>query len=416
LAERGQFEERNMMTIVVSISTAAAVRAGRANAGRHPVQVDDAWMASLTTEEREVLLKHDLEGARAEGVSGTTLGAHLFSNAKGNRVDGPVLNEATPEAVKAYLSSYVAHYDDVKADRDRMDVERARAKAEVDGRISKLISTMHRDDIVAAFDAVKALVELHVVYGDWGGFPDDVHQGKDSERVRELREVRREIAWGGADPLVQGEDGRWYVRDGGALGPMSERMATEAKDEARRRNKELDISNAKREADFIAALTAFVAQHGTPVQSSRRVDGLMSDEEALKLLRDSVFAPIGAPKYVRLSADDVDHVGDDYEKDAAFGTSDDKDDVSPALTDAEYLALQQIRTEAKGIPGATVTSRVHEGWCSCKSDECDVDKSTVRRASALVTVTWNGRELSREYALKAPLFPTMGGAVLSFWR
>jgi hypothetical protein len=140
---------------------------------------------------------------------------------------------------------------------------------------------------------------------------------------------------------------------------------------------------------FAAGLAAVVADFGDESQRARQAEGVLPEGEALALLRDRVlFARLdGFDRYQRLTAADIDHGDDCYLPKAQFSV-----EGLDELDASTYERLVAIRTAAGD--GATVIARKHEGWCVVR----DCDGGSVTRRSIHVSVTWNGRTFSREYA------------------
>ena len=105
----------------------------------------------------------------------------------------------------------------------------------------------------------------------------------------------------------------------------------------------------------------------------------------------SMFAPLAdCERYVTLVAADVEH-GEDCPGPAT------KYSAAPAesVSATQWTAYTTILRAAAEIDGATVTVQEHRGWC----DAAGCSGGGVSRYSALVSVEWHGRRLSREYAL-----------------
>lgn len=167
------------------------------------------------------------------------------------------------------------------------------------------------------------------------------------------------------------------------------------------RRAELDAEKAAKEQaakdqqrQYAEALKAAVDAWGNASQKARQVEGVLPIGEAEALVRDKLFAPLAEyPRYQRLTLHDVPHdEGCFAGKHQALFSVDDKDE----LTELEYEALVEVRTalqeSAHGKNSSTVTVRCH----SCDCSECD---QQVERSSVLATVTWHGRQFSREYAV-----------------
>jgi len=144
----------------------------------------------------------------------------------------------------------------------------------------------------------------------------------------------------------------------------------------------------ERETRFSAAAKAFLAEYGTDNQRARHKEGLLPQRELVDLIRERVFARLDAfDRYAKINADDIDHSDDcDHELSPKYMV-----DAATELDADDYARLSRIRKAAPD--GAEVEARKHVGVCTC----CTSDR--VYKRSALVSVEWHGRKLSREYAI-----------------
>jgi hypothetical protein len=150
-----------------------------------------------------------------------------------------------------------------------------------------------------------------------------------------------------------------------------------------------EIQEAK---EFRACLTSWIFEKGTDAQRGRRGEGLMSDDEILDMIRCELFACLrDFPRHVPLSNANV-QCDSKYAEDGSVPEFETLED-NITLNDEQF---QQLTTIRGAILKAVVTSKIHRGYCACAYSDCHFE---VLRASALVTIEWNGRELSREYAL-----------------
>lgn len=144
---------------------------------------------------------------------------------------------------------------------------------------------------------------------------------------------------------------------------------------------------AEKAAQFTEAVAAMVRQHGSPADIGRLDDDLLPEEDALKIVRDELFKPLASRlRYDKLTRSNADH--DDncqYDENVTFDVTD-----AEELSAETWSALDSIRSVA--TDNMVVQPRVHTVIC----DNCDC---VTKRFSALVTIDWHGRELSREYAL-----------------
>ena len=159
------------------------------------------------------------------------------------------------------------------------------------------------------------------------------------------------------------------------------------------RNKDV-LAEAERrnqaEADAYAeCIGMFVAEHGTLDQCDRYEAGVLPQAELDTMLREFVFQGMAdLARYEKIRKSDIEH-DSDYggEHEVSFSASE-----QGPLTTEQFAVLTEIQEASP--TGAEVEVRKHVGYC--QDDSCP---EVVRRLSALVTVTWNGRELSREFAL-----------------
>lgn len=177
-----------------------------------------------------------------------------------------------------------------------------------------------------------------------------------------------------------------------------------------RKEAEEKRATASAEAQFEAACAAFVKDLSGPEHgylAERYADGLLSSEELLKRIRDSVFGPLekgarnaaGAPirRHKKLRASDIGLCGCSKEMgeepEAAFYTTEPE-----GLEPEEYGTLVGIRANAP--EGATVEIQAHRVYChSCHRNGAEEGDGETEVLTALVTVVWHGRKLSREYEL-----------------
>ena len=138
------------------------------------------------------------------------------------------------------------------------------------------------------------------------------------------------------------------------------------------------------------SVDAWVNEHGSHSQQERWKAGLLPQTELLSLARDEVFKPFeGLSRYRRLLRSDVRHHEACEAHEATFGV-----DGLEAASPEQFEVIKVLRQIIKNIPGAQLALRKH--YVFCPEDQCP---GSTYRASALVSATWHGHEISREYAL-----------------
>ena len=387
------------MMVQIYIDPADAVRAGRSTSGPCTVNMTDQDLAGMAREERGAL-------ADMMAVVGRPFGLGQA---------GPLPTTAGP------TEPTVAEVVRVVRTRLAAEAQRQAAEAQRQADEARYQAGKKAAELEAMIDSIKRLDPADSRYVETQGDTMYVSWGSDVQRstvdaatwaclvevagrcaaaravkaqaaavvaAARTAEIAAVLARADTVPVAGGKRG-----DCGALcGPDGGRLisASTADIDAPLREAIGDrLSEIKRH--FSTALAAWVVEHGSDGQRARQEAGVLGEDEALGALRDALFADVEAPRYVRLDADDVPH--DETCPDAS--PSYDVDDASATypLTDGEFAAVAAIRQAAP--QGATVTPRVHLGWCT--DDQCNA--GSVRRASALVALVWHGRVLSREYVL-----------------
>jgi hypothetical protein len=171
------------------------------------------------------------------------------------------------------------------------------------------------------------------------------------------------------------------------LDPRLARRAEEAEEAALRENE----AHLVLEVERANAVKAWIAEHA-PELAARHGEGLLPETELLERVRASVFAPLDFDfkRHEKITAADIEH-GECEDSEPKFSAV-----KAEELTGEEFECFTAIREAASEMPQVTsVWPREHRGWCG--RDNCD--GGTTSRRSALVTVEWCGRRLSREYAL-----------------
>lgn len=134
-----------------------------------------------------------------------------------------------------------------------------------------------------------------------------------------------------------------------------------------------------------AAIRTFLVTHASSEEVEIFDRGLLGETRIKDLARAQLFDGIQQARYERIVDSDIEH------EDECSGYSVSYDTTSEfEMTLGQYRALKRI--EATAPEGSTVEVRQHVA-------ECDGCSGRVERLGALVTVTWNGYKLSREYAL-----------------
>jgi hypothetical protein len=163
-----------------------------------------------------------------------------------------------------------------------------------------------------------------------------------------------------------------------------------AQEKAQREQQEKAAQEAKAQQEALDK--EFIRRFGSAEQIERHNEGFLPEAEFLDLVRDKIFEVFtldsSIRRYVRLTQGDVEHTGECYEGRAAFDSNE-----ATQLSSATFAKLKHIRALARPIENVTVKAVLHTAEC----DGCSA--KTVERLSAKVTIVWNGRKLSREYAL-----------------
>lgn len=332
------------MIINVFVDRAEAIKASKTRWGVVPVTVDDAFLASLTPEERAELAMENADVF--ERGRDRTLGDRPIIG-----VD-PVVKpfEATPDVVRTILAARVA----------------LRAKLVAEEAIEKAKKEAERAELHAKLLALPA--ENSIQRGSWSWITSaDADRAGGEVLARAREECKRLNAVADAENTARA-------------------VAT------RQAQLEKDAEEKRAAAEFSAALTEWIGKKGTTNQIGRRAENLMPDDEILVLVRNEVFEPLDVfPRFEKLDNEDVECESEGAEEGVPrFETR----EADIALSDDEFQHLVDIRAE---LPeGAGAVPRMHRGWCACRFDDCHFE---IHKLSTLVTIEWHGRKLSREYAL-----------------
>lgn len=179
---------------------------------------------------------------------------------------------------------------------------------------------------------------------------------------------------------------------GGAGWDGYEQRYAELRAQARTLVQRRNAAAAQQRLELEHARAAWVAEH-LPAHLDRYAEGLMPFDELTQHARAAVFAPLDAiPRYRKIRASEVPHGEECYSPHVEFGVEQDA-----PLGARQYDRLRVLRDAVAQLPGATVSLREHSGICQC--GDCDFGRDRVVRVGALVSVTWFGTPLSREYSL-----------------
>ena len=234
--------------------------------------------------------------------------------------------------------------------------------------------------------------EAAIVRFVWARYQTDlaVHESakaeqreRDADKFFETHEVAIQFGCLSMRPgYIDADDPRWIALRERTLRVLADRERE--KEEAER----VAAEAAAARSEF---LREWIAQHGTEGQIARQAEGLLSEDEAIKSLRDDVFAPLSdRERYKRITRSDF-CLCDCYEAEACVFSVEVED--AKTLTDHQYGQLLSIRSAIRSAyPSAAVIARRHVAT----TDECD---QRFERFSALVNVTLGPVSVSREYAL-----------------
>lgn len=137
-----------------------------------------------------------------------------------------------------------------------------------------------------------------------------------------------------------------------------------------------------------------VEVYGSVTQRERFAAGRLSQDELKQIARKILFRAIDAPAYQRIK--------DVWHTDACWHESQSDrawprvhfhvmEDYAGPFTERQWLTWQALEAKLKTFPGR-YSIREHVGVCG----RCGAEK---RRLSVLVSATYYGFQLSREYAL-----------------
>lgn len=169
----------------------------------------------------------------------------------------------------------------------------------------------------------------------------------------------------------------------------AERLAQQARDADRAAAEaEAEKLDAAAKARYVEAAAELVRTVGTADQVARLAAGVLPVAERDALVHDVAFAPLAArARYERLTKADAPHADDCEGADKISFRAEAEDDGVTADQWAQIEILREL------MPAAEIHVRWHH--VVCEAEYCPVGL----RWSALVTVQWHGRALTREYAL-----------------
>jgi hypothetical protein len=272
-----------MITVTVDIQAVRAVRAGRAESGRHEISLSQPQLDALTPGQREALARV------LERDSGILWGATEPTVDEVVRLLDAEVTDAETEAreAKTRLAAYQQECEAVIRDR------------RLQGRAPNL-----------------------AILWPYAG---SVTEGTRAEYAA-LPEV---VAW------------QAQIDAANAAEEAAERGRRDA---ATRAGEATAAAEAAAETQYLEAAAEMVRLHGTPNQRERLSAGMLPEAERDLLVHDLVFASLAKfPRYRRLVAADAPHL-EGCDEDAShveFSSSDETE-----LTDAQWVAFQAIRAAA----------------------------------------------------------------------
>jgi hypothetical protein len=337
------------MRIWCDIDAAAAVRAGKTRSGILPIELSDEWLTSLTDRERQVLAKYP------------TLGD--ATRPERNAVHGLV--EPTTDALLAKI----------RADVEREDKEQALKAAAAAAKREKTLQVLATRAASSGREYVYACVNAS----------GEIVPGRNGSRTESESWYKLEPpTWDLDEDVMASPEWRAWGRDLQAQNEAASKLATERAMQKVRDSLAKEEQVLKQSRLFEEASAELVRLHGTQSQVERLEAGFLPESEIEVIVRDYLFAPFQEiPRYVRIRGSDIPCTCS-YEAVEKFDARE-VDDLPAEVWEA-YKALAGM------VESAWVLPRVHRGWCQ----NCG---EMVKRYSAKVSLTWHGRQFSREYAL-----------------
>ena len=351
-------QDQNRLVVVrVEVSAEDAIRASSTLCGKLEFRPTAEWLSALAPAELEWLAGFVERGGPGNHGRITHLPARVF----------------TPSGVRAAI-------------QERMAAEAAYVGAVRDA-------------------ATKAPVDQFTRHVDWRSQPSRISARTFAERnVSPYALALLMPDTDAAEYFGRGFEVEAYLET--YLAQAAEKAAAKAAEEAEKAAKQAAAKAAKEaeKAAHDATIAAWVAEYGTANEKGRFAEGRLAECE----IRDAVLVDgrggntiprfPDLPKYVRLTAHDIEHDDDCPEDDDRFSAK----DYDGPLTAQEYDRLMALRVALPAGAGARIVLREHEAICW----QSTCGGRTVRRG-AKVVLTWAGMTRSVEYALT----PTEGEEV-----
>ena len=336
----------------LTISEAAAVRAGRSEFGERVIDVD---VSALTPAQRETLLALPRWSPDAPHVLCVRTPARLV-----DVPELPEISEATTQALATQL--------------DRVHEYLETVQVQVAALVPQIIAAGAPAWVGANDYGEPRMLTLEPGYRQGPVYVEDAYLRAQVEYDPRIKAFFH---------TVSNVYGKQYTAWKETKDAETAKAAAEFKaaEEAR------EAEKASKEAARKAALNKWVMDYLSTADAARWNDGFMPESEVLDLMRDKLFAPLGdTPRYEKMTRSEVLDADEDGEFDhVEFATVD-----CEQLTSYQYKQLQKIKSTMKD---ADVKARDHVATIG--NDE------RARKQSALVTLTLDGGiTLSREYALK----------------
>lgn len=162
------------------------------------------------------------------------------------------------------------------------------------------------------------------------------------------------------------------------------RSERERKTLDQKRKEEREEAKKKQKEEF---LKAWVATHGTKSQQDRLEEDLLDFSEIMDSIRETVFAPVTAPRYEKITIEDVCTCEDRDYSDCRLSCD---VEAAPHLTAEQYEQYREMKTK---LPDAKWQVRKHV----CETDECE---QSLSKLGVVATITVApGITVSREFEL-----------------
>lgn len=370
------------MKVWININAAAAVKAGKAISGVRSVDLTEEQIASLSTEEREVL-------ATLPGLGKDRLSDYDKPWGYEHGLSAPTFDE-----VRRGLALEVAARE---AQRRAFDEETSKAVRTKLDDLRRVVDTPFNVTYV-----LNGVSDRHFTsFGRTIPWPDDVRK-EVSELIK--RAEAAHSAHLKAKEVEQADAIRRSIAEMDAAGNLNDLIMSKypdiVADEIRAYNTRAAARRAaKKEADTQAeqqraeSYATGVRAWGRPDQIERLEAGVLPHEEGLALIRETLFAPLAdLPRYRAIAKSEIKGHGEE----PVFKAWDETD-----WSAEQWKALREIQLRAQSATKAgngladevTVVGRGHAGGVNSE------DGWQVTRWSAKVTLMWGGWAMTREYAL-----------------